>query len=88
MVVVTRAAGVSVWRNLPPALILAIVIGTLRPVMINPISAALSDRYATGQVLKRRTKMMSIASNGLWVREEAANRSILRTGAVTQRPPL
>ena len=83
--VVTRAAGVSVWQILLPALILAIVIGALRPVMINPISAALSDRYETleAEFLKRRTKMMSIASNGLWVRERSREQVlILRAGAV------
>ncbi|MGB1006270.1 MAG: LptF/LptG family permease, partial [Thalassobaculaceae bacterium] len=71
--VVTRAAGVSVWQILLPALVLAVLIGALRPVMINPISAALSDRYESleAEFLKRRTKMMSIANNGLWVRERS-----------------
>ena len=82
--VVTRAAGVSVWQILLPALILSIVIGALRPVMINPISAALSDRYETleAEFLKRRTKMMSIGNNGLWVRERSREQVlILRAGA-------
>ena len=83
--VVTRAAGVSVWQILLPALVLAAVIGGLRPVMINPISAAFSDRYEAleAEFLKRRTKLMSIANNGLWVRERSHDKVlILRAGAV------
>ena len=61
------------------------MIGGLRPVMINPISAAFSDRYEAleAEFLKRRTKLMSIANNGLWVRERSHDKVlILRAGAV------
>ena len=83
--VVARAAGVSVWQFLLPALALALIVGVLRPTLFNPISALLSDKYefVEAEVLSRRAKLTAIADDGLWIRERAGDKiSVLHAGGV------
>ncbi len=68
---VTRAAGVSVWQFLTPALALAMLIGIFVTTVYNPLSAALLSRYEAieARVLRGRASMLSVSSTGLWLRE-------------------
>lgn len=69
--VVVRAAGVSVWQFLMPALALVLMLGGIFVTVFNPISAAmlsrfeqLESKYITGQ-----TSMLAVSSTGLWIRQ-------------------
>ncbi len=70
-VVVVRAAGVSVWQFLMPAIALTIVIGAVHVAVFNPLAAVLLARYEQleAKLLKRSTSLLDVSKNGLWLRQ-------------------
>ena len=74
--VVVRAAGVSAWHFLLPALIVAVLIGGFRMAVINPASSVLVGRYAQleSEALRGRTASFDISENGLWLRQLESDR--------------
>ncbi|MEM6440432.1 MAG: LPS export ABC transporter permease LptG [Pseudomonadota bacterium] len=68
--VVTRAAGVSVWRLLAPALACALVVGSLGFAVLNPLAAGMLSRFETleARFIRDRTSLLSVSENGLWLR--------------------
>jgi lipopolysaccharide export system permease protein len=68
---VVRASGVSVWQFLAPIVLLALVIGSVRVGLINPLSAALYARHQTleAEIFQGRTSQMAAAQNGFWLRQ-------------------
>jgi lipopolysaccharide export system permease protein len=74
--VVTRAAGVSVWQFLTPVMALVIVVGVLNVVAFNPLASSLFARYEEMQdkMLLRQSNPLSFAQgSGLWLRETSRN---------------
>jgi lipopolysaccharide export system permease protein len=69
--VVARAAGVSVWQFLMPALVLALVIGIFFVSVFNPVSAVLLSRFEQieAKFVTGRTSFLSVSSSGLWIRQ-------------------
>lgn len=69
--VVTRAAGVSVWRLLTPAVSVAALLGIISFAVYNPISSAFADRFETleARYLKEGTSRLSVSPDGLWLRQ-------------------
>lgn len=85
--VVARAAGVSVWQFLLPALVVALALGTLKITLFNPIASAMTSKYETleSKVLKNRSNLLSLSAGGLWVREKTATgHSILHAEGVQE----
>jgi len=76
---VTRAAGVSVWQFLAPAMALAILVGSFVITIYNPLAAALLSRYEAieARVLRGRASMMAVSNTGLWLREADAQGQIV-----------
>jgi len=69
--VVARAAGVSVWQFLMPAIISASALGCFFVAVFSPVASAmllrfeqLESRYFSG-----RPSLMAISSSGLWLRQ-------------------
>ncbi|HEU0222769.1 MAG TPA: LPS export ABC transporter permease LptG, partial [Paracoccaceae bacterium] len=69
--VVTRAAGVSVWNLLLPAVLCAAFLGVAAFAILNPISAAMLQRFETleARYLKGQESLLSISREGLWLRQ-------------------
>jgi len=69
--VVARAAGVSVWQFLMPAIILVLCIGVFFVTVFNPVSAALLSRFeqVEAKVITGKTSLLSVSSSGLWIRQ-------------------
>lgn len=69
--VVARAAGVSVWQFLAPALSLVLVMGVLMTVVFNPLASVLLLRYEhlEGKYLTGTPSLLSITPSGLWLRQ-------------------
>lgn len=69
--VVARAAGVSVWQVLTPALAIVLLLGVIEITVFNPFAAALYARYETMQddLLLRHSNPLTVSQNGLWLRE-------------------
>ncbi len=69
--VVTRAAGVSIWQFLLPPLVVSILIGILAFSVLNPVAAVLVKRYLQleTQVLRNQTSIITVSKTGLWLRQ-------------------
>jgi lipopolysaccharide export system permease protein len=69
--VVTRAAGVSVWQFLSPALILVAVLGIISVMAFNPLSAAMISRFeqVEGKYITGKPSVLAVSSSGLWLRQ-------------------
>lgn len=69
--VVTRAAGVSVWQFLMPGIIVALVLGTLVTTIINPIAASTIGRFdrLEGKYISGKSSLLSVLPSGLWLRQ-------------------
>jgi lipopolysaccharide export system permease protein len=69
--VVARAAGVSVWQFLAPALFIGFMVGVFMVVAFNPLAAAMNERYERieNQRIEGHDSQLSISGAGLWLRE-------------------
>jgi len=69
--VVARAAGVSVWQFLSPAIAVVLLLGVCVTTLFNPISAILLLRYEQleGKYFSGRPSLLAISSSGLWLRQ-------------------
>lgn len=69
--VIARAAGISVWQFLAPALAMALGFGLFFIMIFNPFLAAMSLRYDTmeARYLKGRPSLLAISTSGLWLRQ-------------------
>jgi lipopolysaccharide export system permease protein len=69
--VVVRAAGLSAWTVIAPAVASAAVIGTLSFAAMNPLAAASQQRAETleARYLEGRDGRLSVSANGVWLRQ-------------------
>ncbi|HEX5319774.1 MAG TPA: LPS export ABC transporter permease LptG [Stellaceae bacterium] len=73
--VVARAAGVSVWQFLTPAVLVAMLVGVIAVTVYNPVASLMEARYENldNRDLRQSGDEMSISSAGLWLRQNAPN---------------
>lgn len=69
--VVTRAAGVSAWRLITPAVFCAAVLGVFSFAVYNPVASALATRF---EILEQRffdhsASRLALSDQGLWLRQ-------------------
>lgn len=69
--IVARAAGVSAWRFLLPALAVAFGIGAFLIMVFNPLAAAMVARYDAleAQYISGKSSTLSISESGVWLRD-------------------
>lgn len=69
--VIARAAGVSVWQFLAPAVATAMAIGVFATTVFNPLAAALLLRHEQmdGKYFSGRPSLLAVSSSGLWLRQ-------------------
>ena len=69
--VVTRAAGVSVWQFLMPGIIVSLVLGTMFVTLLNPVAAVTVARYQRmeAKYISNKPSLLSILPSGLWLRQ-------------------
>lgn len=85
--VVVRAAGVSVWQFLMPALIAAILLGVFTITVLNPLSAIMLSQFEEleGRYLTGRSSLLAVSSQGLWLRQtgvEDQGQTVIHAGRV------
>jgi len=87
--VITRAAGVSVWQFLLPVLGLAFMLGLFQIGVLNPLASTTISRYERIEAvnLKGHKSFLALSQNGLWLRQSNADgqsvvhsRFVLQTG--------
>src|SRR5437588_10209762 len=66
--VVARAAGVSVWNFLTPALLVALFVGIVTVTLFNPIASSLEASYEKldNRILRQAGDPLSLSNAGLW----------------------
>ena len=69
--VVARAAGVSVWRFLSPALIVALVIGVVAATIYNPLSTAMKRQ--SDAIEAKLFGATGSRGGGLWLRQKSVD---------------
>jgi lipopolysaccharide export system permease protein len=69
--VVVRASGISVWRFLSPALVLAFALGVASLMLLNPLAAATLDRFnrLEERHITETGQLLSVSPSGLWLRQ-------------------
>lgn len=72
--VVLRAAGVSVWQFLTPAIIAAMTLGIINISLINPLSALLLSQFEEleGRYFTGRSSLLAVSAEGIWLRQNNA----------------
>lgn len=86
--VVARAAGMSAWQFVGPALVAALVLGILGTAVYNPVSAALQEqaRKLEAEIFGNATSALQQTSTGLWVRQRSADgEAIVNARATTEQ---
>lgn len=84
--IVARAAGVSVWQFLAPALVIALLIGIVVITLFSPLSSAMLARYEQleGKYLEGRPSFLAVSKTGLWLRQaDAGGQSVVHARRVS-----
>lgn len=79
--VVARAAGISAWQFLAPALLVALIVGLLVATAFNPLASSLKDRAGTleAQIFRRGGATLG---KDIWLRQRSVDgEAILRASA-------
>jgi lipopolysaccharide export system permease protein len=71
--IVARAAGVSVWQFLTPAIIIALLIGGFGITIFNPVASQMQAAYQKleARLLKGQNESFELSSSGLWLRQSS-----------------
>ncbi len=86
--VVTRAAGVSAWRFMAPAILVAFILGLFQIMVINPLGSASLSAFERmeSKFFNGRSNMLSLSANGLWLRQSnLEGQSVLHSRYVLQQ---
>ena len=77
--VVTRAAGVSVWQFLTPPLVVATFLGIFVMTVFNPLSSALVYRFEQIEAkhIRGKPSLLAVSPSGLWLREGSADEQVV-----------
>jgi lipopolysaccharide export system permease protein len=85
--VITRAAGVSVWQFLLPVLGIAFLLGVFQIGVLNPLASSTIARYERIEAvnLKGQKSFLALSKNGLWLRQANADgQSVVHSRFVLQ----
>jgi len=69
--IIARAAGLSVWQFLTPAVLVALFVGVLAITVFNPIAATMQATYEQleTEFLRQSGEQMALSNSGLWLRQ-------------------
>jgi len=85
--VITRAAGVSVWQLLFPVIIIAFVLGLFQVMVLTPLASTTLTRFERLEAvnLKGQDSFLAISKGGLWLRQANANgQSVVHSNLILQ----
>lgn len=68
--IVTRAAGISVWQFMMPAVTMTVLFACINVMLFNPVGAALSSRYRDMESrYLQNTPRLELTGAGIWLRQ-------------------
>jgi lipopolysaccharide export system permease protein len=73
--VIARAAGVSVWQFLTPAVLVALLVGVVAVTVFNPAAASMEATYEQldARLLRQAADQSTLSRSGLWLRQNDAD---------------
>ena len=73
--VVARAAGVSAWEFLTPAVLVALLVGVVAVTVFNPIASSMEASYEKldARILRQSGDPLTLSNTGLWLRQSDAD---------------
>lgn len=83
--IVARAAGISVWQFLFPALAVAAVVGVLNFAVLSPFSSIVTERFdqLEARYLQGKSSLLSVSAGGVWLRQaEAGDQSVIHAARI------
>ncbi|WP_135076848.1 LPS export ABC transporter permease LptG [Terasakiella sp. SH-1] len=86
--VVARAAGVSAWRFMTPAILVAFILGMFQVMVVNPLGSASLSAFEQmeSKFFDGKSNMLSLSANGLWLRQSNLDgQSVLHSRFVLQQ---
>jgi lipopolysaccharide export system permease protein len=89
--IVARAAGVSVWQFLTPAVLVAFIIGVVAITVFNPVASSMQASYEklNSRKLRQAADEMALSNSGLWLRQsDSAGEQIVIHGEKMPSPDL
>lgn len=84
--VVTRAAGISVWQALIPVISVSLLVGIITVTVLNPVAAVLLGRFEQleAKYVRNQASTLSVSRNGLWLRQaDEGGQSVLHARRAT-----
>ena len=87
--VITRAAGISVWQILLPVLGVAGLVGVVTVTLLNPLASILLGRFEQmeAKYVRNEGSTLSVSRAGLWLRQaDPSGQSVIHAQRVTQEP--
>lgn len=85
--IVARAAGVSVWQFLFPAIASIVFIGAVNVSAFNPLASAMLSRYdlLESRHVLGRSSLLTVSRTGLWLRQaDETGQSVIHAVSVSQ----
>ena len=85
--VIARAAGVSVWQFLLPALVIAVLLGGLFMTVVNPLASATTARFEQLDAthLRGQSSLLALSQSGIWLRQgDAESQSVIHAEGLDQ----
>ncbi|MBL41147.1 MAG: LPS export ABC transporter permease LptG [Rhodospirillaceae bacterium] len=84
--VVTKAAGVSVWQFLFPSLVISLILGVLFITLLNPLSSLMASKYEwlETKYFRKSSSLLAVSPGGVWLRQvEKDSLSVIHAERVT-----
>lgn len=76
--IIARAAGISAWQFLAPALLVTLVFSCVNVTLFNPLGASLTTKYQTMEArYLKRGPSLELTGAGLWLRQDEGDRHYL-----------
>jgi lipopolysaccharide export system permease protein len=87
--VIARAAGISVWQFLTPAIIVALIVGVFAVTIFNPVASLSEARFEVlnARVLSEGGDELLLSNSGLWLRQSDALGNQVIIHAEKRSPP-
>ena len=86
--VATRAAGVSAWNFLMPALLMAMLIGVLTVTVATPVAARMFAEFGALEArhIKGQASQLAVSENGVWLRQgDGEDQSVIHAVTATDQ---
>ena len=84
--VVTRAAGISIWQALIPVLGVALFVGSITVAVLNPVASVLLSRFEQleAKFVHNQESTLAVSGQGLWLRQaDKGGQSVIHATRIT-----